>query len=205
MDKRKTILAAIALCVVLITSLAASAKQQQPAPSLVEWEYVDTTPIPQKKPTPQLQQPMPKSYKSKAFNILIGTESNGKHFGAPGSVAGHKEPSRSSKGAIGIAQVMPKTAQYIAKRKGITWNQHKYKHDPAYNRKLGFLYFEYLFDSFSGDLSKVYAAYNAGPTRLRSTVKKHGRNWLAHMPRETRTYVRKNMNQFSKSYPEANV
>lgn len=204
MNRKTNALAILALCVVLATSLTASATQK-PKLELAQWEYVDTTPIPAKKPKRHSYTKISNNYKTKAFNILIGTESNGKHFGAPGSVAGKNAPSRSSKGAIGVAQVMPKTAKYIAQRKNIKWDAHRYKHDPAYNRKLGFLYFDYLFNSFKGDLNKTYAAYNAGPTRLRKTIKEHGDQWLSHMPPETRAYVRKNMRQFSKIYSGTNA
>ena len=204
MNRKTNALAVLALCVVLVTSLTASA-MQKPKVELAKWEYVDTTPLPAKKPTRISYRKIPKTYKTKAFNILISTESNGKHFGAPGSVAGKNAPSTSSKGAIGVAQVMPQTAKYIAQRKNIKWDTNKYKNDPAYNRKLGFLYFEYLFESFKGDLNKTYAAYNAGPTRLRQTIKEHGANWLSHMPPETRAYVRKNMSKFSKIYSGANA
>ena len=202
MNRKTNALAVFALCAVLATSLTASATQK-PQLEFAKWEYVDTTPIPTQKPTLHAKKTIPKTYKTTAFNILISTESNGKHFGAPGSVAGKHAPSKSPKGAIGIAQVMPKTAQYIAQRRNIKWDAHKYKHDPAYNRQLGFLYFEYLFESFKGDLNKTYAAYNAGPTRLRQTIKQHGDQWLSHMPSETRAYVRKNMGKFSKIYSGA--
>ena len=122
MSIKSSLLYSLALLLVSATFLTASATQDQ-ALQLVEWEYVNTdsntdtvsqdietlktietadivAPLPRQKPI---------NNKALAFNILIKTESNGKHFGAPGSIAGQKEPSKSKKGAIGVAQVMPRT------------------------------------------------------------------------------------------------
>jgi hypothetical protein len=207
MSIRISLIVSMLLLGIMATSLSASATQDEIL-EIVEWEYVSqekiavkqndgTTKIKVAEIYAPLPSQKPRNNKVVAFNILINTESNGKHFGAPGSVAGRTEPSKSKKGAIGVAQVMPNTAKYIAKRAGIKWSAEKYKNDPAYNRRLGYLYFDYLFKNFNGDFTKVYAAYNAGPTRLRSTIRKHGPHWLSHMPRETRAYVRKNMRQLS--------
>ena len=49
-------------------------------------------------------------------------------------------------------------------------------------------YLRELFDRF-GSWDKALAAYNAGPTRLATTIDKHGVNWLAAMPTETQAYV----------------
>ena len=208
MSVKTSLLSSIAMLIILAMSLSASATQDYPL-ELAQWEYVSASDSIEVIEVAEILAPLPpqkpQNDKAVAFNILIKTESNGKHFGAPGSVNGHKEPSKSKKGAIGVAQVMPATAKYIAKRAGITWDSHKYKQDPAYNRQLGYLYFEYLFKNFNGDLSKVYAAYNAGPTRLRSTIRKHGQHWLSHMPPETRAYVRKNMRQLRLSQNNYNT
>lgn len=42
---------------------------------------------------------------------------------------------------------------------------------------------------YGGDLSKMWAAYNAGPGRVDNAVKKYGNRWLDYMPKETRDYV----------------
>jgi soluble lytic murein transglycosylase len=129
----------------------------------------------------------------RAFKILTGTESNGQQFGKDG------KPLTSSAGAIGIAQVMPDTAPEAAKLAGLKWDENLYKTDASYNAALGMAYFQKQLQENSGDLSKAYAAYNAGPDRLRQGVKKahaEGGNWLDHMPEETRNYVAKNMREY---------
>lgn len=46
---------------------------------------------------------------------------------------------------------------------------------------------------YSGDPAKMWAAYNAGPTRVSNAIARYGNNWLSHMPEETRNYVNRNM------------
>lgn len=138
----------------------------------------------------------------RAFNILLGTESNGKQFDRNG------RPLTSSAGAIGIAQVMPGTAPEAAKLAGLKWDDNRYKTDPDYNKALGMAYFQKQLQDFGGDLRYAYAAYNAGPGAVRAAIKKQGpmdlsivdpsqKNWLAYLPAETQNYVAKNMREFT--------
>ena len=48
---------------------------------------------------------------------------------------------------------------------------------------------------YGGDLSKMWAAYNAGPGAVDNAIRKGGSNWLRYMPAETRNYVAKNLRQ----------
>ena len=143
------------------------------------------------------------SESDRAFNIAIGSESAHQQFAADGT------PLTSSKGAIGIAQVMPDTAKETAKNNGIEWDESKYKNDAAYNAKLGKLYFEQQLKDFNGNLPMAYAAYNAGPQRVKDALTMtvgadgtksysaaEGSDWLSKMPKETRDYVAKNMTAF---------
>ena len=140
----------------------------------------------------------------RAFNIAVGTESNGRQFAANG------QPLTSPKGAIGIAQVMPATAPDAAKLAGLPWDENRYKNDPAYNKAIGLAYFQKQLQENGGDLAKAYAAYNAGPDRLADALKKAEQSvkaaqgdpklkatpWLEFLPEETRKYVAKNMREF---------
>jgi soluble lytic murein transglycosylase len=129
----------------------------------------------------------------RAFNILIGTESGGRQFDRNG------QPLTSSAGAIGIAQVMPNTGPEAAKLAGLKWDEQRYKTDPEYNRALGRAYFEKQLQDFDGRLDLAYAAYNAGPGRLKQAIaksRKEGGEWLDHMPQETQRYVAKNMREY---------
>ncbi len=126
----------------------------------------------------------------RAFNIALGTESGYRQFDNSG------QPLTSSKGAVGIAQVMPKTAPEAAKMAGLPWDEEKYKNDPAYNEAIGRAYFQQQLQSFGGNLPQAYAAYNAGPTATRNAVtkaEKEGGSWITYLPKETQDYVAKNM------------
>lgn len=152
----------------------------------------------------QMQPRIVTSEAERAFNIAVGTESNGKQFAKDGT------PLTSPKGAIGIAQVMPDTAPEAAKLAGLPWDENRYKNDLAYNRALGMAYFQKQLQDNGGDLAKAYAAYNAGPGRLQEAVKKAEKSaklakadpslvvhtWLDFMPEETRNYVAKNMKAY---------
>lgn len=138
------------------------------------------------------------SNSDRAFNILIGTESGGRQFGADG------KPLTSSAGAIGVAQVMPGTAPEAARLAGVEWDEELYKNDAIYNMQLGKAYFEKQLQDFGGNLAYAYAAYNAGPgaTRraidlaARESAAGEQRDWLSYLPEETRNYVRKNMREY---------
>ena len=130
----------------------------------------------------------------RAFNILIGTESRGRQFGADG------KPLTSRAGAIGIAQVMPTTGPEAAKLAGLKWDENRYRNDADYNRALGLAYFQKQLQTTGGDLAKAYAAYNAGPGALQTAerrMRQEGGDWLQYMPAETRAYVTKNMGEYN--------
>lgn len=131
---------------------------------------------------------------ARAFNILIGSESGGRQFGADG------QPLRSSAGAIGVAQVMEGTGPEAAKLAGLKWDRERWLNDEGYNRALGQAYFQKQLQNF-GDLARAYAAYNAGPQATKdaiATAEKEGAPgaWLSKLPRETQAYVTNNMAAF---------
>jgi soluble lytic murein transglycosylase len=68
---------------------------------------------------------------------------------------------KSSKGAIGLMQLLPQTASWIAKR-NLTEEELK---DPQMNITIGVRYLEYLVSRFSS-LQAVLAAYNGGPNNV---------------------------------------
>lgn len=130
----------------------------------------------------------------RAFNIALGTESGYRQFDSSG------QPLTSSKGAVGIAQVMPTTAPEAAKIAGLPWDEERYKNDPAYNEALGRAYFQKQLQTFGGNLLQAYAAYNAGPKATQDAINKaakEGGTWLAYLPKETQDYVVKNMNAYN--------
>ena len=98
-------------------------------------------------------------------------------------------------GARGLMQVMPATAQYIARRKGTTVSGSL--STPSTNMEYGQSYIEQLRDmaQTGGLLPKVIAAYNAGPApldrwNLNTAASKDPLLYIESIPYwETRGYV----------------
>ena len=91
---------------------------------------------------------------------------------------------RSSSGAIGLMQLMPRTAQGIADRTG----GHNYRssdlYDPEINIRYGAWYLRFLIDRY-GDERLALAAYNAGEHNVDLWL----RNGRGIVFSETRAYV----------------
>lgn len=130
-----------------------------------------------------------------SFDALIGPESNGQQLNSRG------QPLTSSAGAIGVAQVMPDTAKYVAKNNGIAWDEKRYKTDSNYNYQLGKLYYQEQLNKY-GHPALAYAAYNAGPGAVDKWIKKNPamknpdamgmQNFINAIPfSETKNYVAK--------------
>lgn len=90
----------------------------------------------------------------------------------------------SHRGAHGLMQIQSNTAQYVSDMLDEPWQGERFLHDPEYNLRLGIGYLKYLSRKFDGNLDRVLAAYNWGP----SNVKKVGGS-IANMPSDTRKYV----------------
>jgi len=70
--------------------------------------------------------------------------------------------------AIGLMQIMPDTARYIAHLKGLSTFDTKKLYDIDVNIDYGTYYFDYLRDMFNGDLKMTLIAYNGGPGNART-------------------------------------
>ncbi len=71
----------------------------------------------------------------------------------------------SSAGALGLAQVMPKTARMFVP--DLTDEE---LFDAELNLRIGFRFLHQLLEKYSGDLSLALLAYNRGPTRLQQLL-----------------------------------
>lgn len=114
------------------------------------------------------------------FDKVIQAESRGRHRDAKG------ELTTSPKGAQGISQVMPQTG--VDPGYGVKPLQNQTEQEyvrfgkdllHAYTKEMG------------GDMAKGLAAYNWGIGNMKSAVNKHGDDWKANLPRETKTYLNK--------------
>jgi soluble lytic murein transglycosylase len=72
---------------------------------------------------------------------------------------------KSHKGARGLMQVMPNTAEWLSPQLGLEYEGFSSLYDPEYNIKLGTCYL-YMMHQKYGDIEKAIAAYNRGPKGL---------------------------------------
>lgn len=96
------------------------------------------------------------------------------------------ENALSKKGAVGLMQLLPSTADYIAKRVGYNGVINLY--DKDVNVNLGTAYLKYLLDKF-GNVKYALMAYNAGEGRVNKWLKE---GLVEPVPyKETDLYVKK--------------
>jgi soluble lytic murein transglycosylase len=104
-------------------------------------------------------------------------------------------------GAQGLMQIMPGTAKLVARSLKTTYSKSLLKSDPEYNIKLGTYYFNSLLEDYDGVFPFAIGAYNAGPNRIKSWVKRYGDpnkgeinfiDWIELIRfKETRNYVQR--------------
>lgn len=82
------------------------------------------------------------------------------------------EPRTSSAGALGLMQILPETANFIAGKSGGTRFTTSDLATPAINLAYGSWYLRYLLDHYNGRELPAIAAYNAGLANVD--------RWLAH-------------------------
>jgi soluble lytic murein transglycosylase len=81
------------------------------------------------------------------------------------------ETNVSHAGAIGLMQLMPQTAQWIADKSGVPYKEPTELAEPVTNIRLGSWYIAYLQQRYNGNLAAAVAAYNAGPNRVDTWLK----------------------------------
>jgi soluble lytic murein transglycosylase len=93
---------------------------------------------------------------------------------------------RSKSGAVGLMQLLPSTAEGIAKRTGGTRFRASDLYDPELNVRYGAWYLRHLLDKY-GDEETALAAYNAGQHNVDGWLAAHEGIAFA----ETRRYVQR--------------
>ena len=78
----------------------------------------------------------------------------------------------SSSGAVGLWQIMPKTAELLGLKEN-WWIEER--HDPYKSTDAAIRYIDYLYKRFKKDIFLVLVAYNAGPTFTSKAIQKNSR------------------------------
>jgi soluble lytic murein transglycosylase len=107
----------------------------------------------------------------------------------------------SSANARGLMQLLPSTAQLVARRLGMNYRLEMLTADPQANIKLGAAYLDEMLGRFEGSLVMAAGAYNAGPRRVDEWLVTYGNplrgerdllDWMEMIPfAETRNYVQR--------------
>lgn len=145
----------------------------------------------------EVRRQLPAAHRSKAYRItqailkesaqynfdpifvaaVIKTESHYNHL-AIGGV-----------GEIGLMQIRPNTATWIAKKYSITFKGPDDLQDPVKNIRLGVAYLDYLRTTFPEKAYRYIAAYNMGPKNVRKLISADKK------PKEYPTRIYKNYNE----------
>jgi peptidoglycan lytic transglycosylase len=118
------------------------------------------------------------------------------------------EPRDSSVGAVGLMQVMPQTASFLAHRSGATTFTTADLGNPQVNIAYGSYYLRYLLNEYHQNLPLALAAYNGGESNVNRWVadaRAGGRSLtVADIPfPETRAYVERVLHaerQYKRTY-----
>jgi soluble lytic murein transglycosylase len=100
----------------------------------------------------------------------------------------------SSAGAVGLMQILPQTAQFLAHRSGATTFTTADLSQPQVNIAYGSYYLRYLLDEYHGSRVLALAAYNGGEANVDRWMARApgGRLSIEEIPfPETRAYVRR--------------
>ena len=136
-----------------------------------------------------------------AYKDLIRSEAHAKHL--PASLIAAViyaetkfDPRTSPTGAIGLMQIEPDTAEFLAHRSGATTFALADLAHPATNIAYGAYYLRYLLDHYHGNETLALAAYNGGQTNVDGWVAEaHAagvRFGVSRIPfTETRVYVKR--------------
>jgi soluble lytic murein transglycosylase-like protein len=75
-------------------------------------------------------------------------------------------------GALGLMQIMPQTGRQLAGELGLTWRGPDMLLDPIVNVQMGVSYLRQLADRYDGSWRAALAAYNWGPARIDSRIRR---------------------------------
>ncbi|MCL2178778.1 MAG: transglycosylase SLT domain-containing protein [Proteobacteria bacterium] len=105
-------------------------------------------------------------------------------------------------GARGLLQLMPRTAQEVARKQGIKKLPAYKLMQPELNLKLGAAYLAELLENFDQEPAYAIAAYNAGPNAVSRWQSRYKASileeWIEDIPiDETRNYIKRVLSSFA--------
>ena len=111
---------------------------------------------------------------------------------------------KSHQGALGLMQIMPRTAKFISKNKQVQRNNSSILINPEINLEVGQEYIEYLMNHENVKRNLIYltAAYNGGPGNLKKWLEKTNYKndpllFMESIPsRETRWFIEKVLTKY---------
>jgi len=114
---------------------------------------------------------------------------------------------KSGAGALGLLQLMPKTAKSVAKAQKISYSQEKLSQDASYNAILGSHFLSDQLARFDNSYILTFIGYNAGSARVSDWISRYGDprgqnidgvvDWVERIPfTETRNYVQRVMENY---------
>ncbi len=121
---------------------------------------------------------LPEAYRHRAFEVARSIISEANHHGMDPlflmavitTESTFNPKARGSHGEIGLMQILPKTAQWLAAQAGVKSEQIDLE-DPAVNIRIGATYFAQLRKSFMGHGTRYVSAYNMGSKNVRRLLK----------------------------------
>jgi soluble lytic murein transglycosylase len=101
------------------------------------------------------------------------------------------DPRTSDAGAVGLMQILPQTAEFLAHRSGATNFHTSDLSTPAVNIAYGSYYLRYLLNEYDNNKVEALAAYNGGEANVSRWVAQHNHKLtVGEIPfAETRAYV----------------
>lgn len=111
------------------------------------------------------------------LNYTDYVETNAEYYGIPKDIvysvikveSNYRYDAVSSRGAVGLMQIMPETFEWLLTKTGENHDMNKL-YDPAVNIKYGTYYLSMLYNELAV-WDTVYAAYNAGIGNVRNWLK----------------------------------
>lgn len=121
---------------------------------------------------------LPKKWKKAESRLAATIQKQAKKFGLDPlfvlamieTESSFNPSAKGTSGEIGLMQILPDTAKWIATEQKIRWLGADSLEDPAYNVIIGTTYVDYLRKNFDAHSRLYVAAYNMGPKNVRRAL-----------------------------------